>query len=51
MKLDLILIINVMTRECFEAVFGFDERFKAWGWQNIAFAYALDKICGCHHHL
>ncbi len=42
-------LMNVMTRECFEAVNGFDERFKGWGWEDVAFAYSLDAICGRHY--
>ncbi|MGE5582411.1 MAG: glycosyltransferase family 2 protein [Bacillota bacterium] len=44
-------LMNVMTRECFEAVGGFDERFKGWGWEDIAFSRSLDTICGNHFRM
>lgn len=36
----------VVTRENFEAVGGFDERFKGWGWDDGAFACAVSTLCG-----
>lgn len=38
----------VVRRECFETVGGMDERFAGWGWEDIAFARALDLLCGRH---
>ncbi len=38
--------INIMKRECFEAVGGFDERFLGWGGEDDAFAAAMNTICG-----
>jgi predicted glycosyltransferase involved in capsule biosynthesis len=41
-------LMNVMKRECFEAVYGHDERFKGWGLEDFAFRIALDTIVGQH---
>lgn len=41
-------LINVMKRECFEAVHGLDERFRGWGLEDFAFRLALDTIVGQH---
>lgn len=41
-------LMNVMKRECFEAVRGFDERFKGWGLEDFSFCLAMDTICGKH---
>ena len=44
-------LMNAMTRSCFEAVRGYDERFKGWGWEDIAFSRSLDTICGPHFRM
>jgi predicted glycosyltransferase involved in capsule biosynthesis len=44
-------LINVMKRECFEAVQGMDERFSGWGLEDFAFRVALDTICGKHFNM
>lgn len=36
----------VVTREAFEAVGGFDEEFRGWGFEDTAFVYALDDAFG-----
>ncbi len=41
-------LMNVMKRECFEAVHGLDERFRGWGLEDFAFRLSLDTICGKH---
>ncbi|MBG9543395.1 hypothetical protein ABE29_11575 [Cytobacillus firmus] len=38
--------INIMTRACFEAAGGFDERFQGWGGEDDAFAAAMNTFCG-----
>ena len=38
--------VVVVTREAFEAVGGFDERFTGWGFEDTAFIYALDNAAG-----
>lgn len=38
--------INVLKRESFEAVGGFDERFLGWGGEDDAFAAAMNTLCG-----
>jgi hypothetical protein len=43
--------MNVMTRSCFEAVGGFDERFIGYGFEDIALALSLETICGPHHRM
>lgn len=44
-------LMNVVKRECFEAVQGFDERFRGWGLEDFAFRLALDTIAGKHFTL
>ena len=44
-------LMNVVKRECFEAVHGFDERFKGWGLEDFAFRLSLDTICGKHFNM
>jgi predicted glycosyltransferase involved in capsule biosynthesis len=35
--------VLVMPREAYEAVEGYDERFKIWGYEDNAFAEKLNK--------
>ena len=39
---------QIMPREAFEAVGGWDERFRGWGGEDYAFARALDTLWGPH---
>jgi predicted glycosyltransferase involved in capsule biosynthesis len=43
--------INVMPRSGFEAVGGLDERFKGYGFEDVALAFSLETICGKHCRL
>lgn len=43
--------LNLVTRNAFEAVGGYDERFVGWGGEDEAFAYSLDTIIGKHIRL
>ncbi len=43
--------INIVSRNNFEKVGGFDERFKGWGSEDDAFRMSLDNICGKHFNL
>lgn len=36
----------VLTRQAFEAVDGFDERFRGWGQEDVAFSLSLRRIVG-----
>ena len=38
--------INIVPRDCFEKVGGFDERFKGWGCEDDAFTLRLNALCG-----
>lgn len=38
--------INVVPREYFEKIGGFDEAFKGWGEEDDAFQRAMDTLCG-----
>jgi glycosyltransferase involved in cell wall biosynthesis len=38
--------INILKRDSFIAVGGFDERFRGWGGEDGAFQFAMDTICG-----
>lgn len=42
---------NVLGREAYETVGGYDERFVGWGGEDEAFAYALDTLVGHHIRL
>ncbi len=42
---------NVLGREAYETVRGYDERFIGWGGEDEAFAYALDTLIGQHVRL
>lgn len=44
-------LMTVMTRSCFKAVAGFDERFKGWGYEDKAFFDSLETICGPHYRI
>lgn len=41
--------VLVMPRAAYEAVGGYDERFKGWGWEDSAFAQRMNRVCG--HYL
>lgn len=43
--------INIVPRNYFERIGGFDERFKGWGGEDDAFQMALDTICGKYFRL
>lgn len=43
--------MNVLTRESFDKVRGMDERFKGYGFEDMAFALSLDTICGPHYRM
>lgn len=36
----------LVAREAYEAVGGFDERFHGWGYEDVAFARALETLVG-----
>lgn len=36
----------VVTRELWDAVGGFDERFAGWGWEDVAFRCATETVSG-----
>ncbi|RPF50699.1 galactosyltransferase-related protein [Aquisalibacillus elongatus] len=38
--------VNIVPREHFEMVEGFDERFIGWGGEDDAFAMSLNQVCG-----
>lgn len=42
---------QVMPREAFEVVGGWDERFAGWGGEDVSFARALDTLWGKHRSL
>lgn len=42
---------QVMPREAFEVVGGWDERFAGWGGEDVSFARALDTLWGRHTSL
>ena len=43
--------MNVMTRNAFETVGGLDERFKGYGFEDMALAMSLDTLCGPHYRM
>jgi N-terminal domain of galactosyltransferase len=43
--------VNVISRDSFNKVKGFDERFIGWGGEDDAFAFTADRICGVHSRL
>lgn len=43
--------INIISRENFEKVNGFDERFLGWGGEDDAFGIALNTLCGNYRRL
>lgn len=40
--------INIVPRKYFEKAGGFDERFRGWGYEDNAFAMAMDTLFGYH---
>lgn len=38
--------VNILPRKHFEKIGGFDERFKGWGFEDMAFQSAMDNLCG-----
>lgn len=43
--------VIVVPRNNFEIVNGFDERFVGWGSEDVAFADALDTLCGSYKRI
>jgi len=43
--------VLVMPREAFDAVDGYDENFRGWGYEDDAFACALDTLWGYHDRI
>ena len=43
--------MNIMTKACFEAIRGLDERFQGWGREDDAMVMSLDTICGKHFQM
>lgn len=43
--------INIMWRDHFMEVGGFDERFEGWGGEDDSFFYAMETLCGTHCRL
>lgn len=41
--------VLAITRESFERVGGFDERFSGWGWDDIAFWHACNRTVGVYN--
>ncbi len=37
-----------LTKEMYEKVGGYDERFEGWGWEDVAFRIKLDNMIGKH---
>ncbi|SDJ53183.1 glycosyltransferase family 2 protein [Salimicrobium halophilum] len=38
--------INIVRKECFDRVLGFDERFCGWGGEDEAFVHAMNAVWG-----
>lgn len=38
--------LNVVTRDLFAAVHGFDEIFNGWGWEDVGFRIATELVSG-----
>lgn len=38
--------VNILPRKHFEKVGGFDERFRGWGCEDMAFQALMDNLCG-----
>lgn len=43
--------MNAMPRSVFEKVGGMDERFEGYGYEDVAFAWSLDTLCGKHYRM
>jgi glycosyltransferase involved in cell wall biosynthesis len=46
-----ISLVNVIKRETFEAIGGYDERFYGWGGEDDAFNVTVNTMCGNHIRL
>ncbi|HEX3048660.1 MAG TPA: glycosyltransferase [Bacillota bacterium] len=44
-------LMNAMTRSCFEKIGGLDERFKGYGYEDVAMAISLKTLSGPHFNL
>src|SRR5699024_8181276 len=42
---------NVLRKKHFEAVGGFEERFRGWGGEDVAFYHAMNTLCGSAQRL
>jgi len=40
--------VLIVTREMYEAIGGYDERFVGWGWEDVAFRVKLDAEVSHH---
>jgi glycosyltransferase involved in cell wall biosynthesis len=39
-------LMNAMKRSCFEMIGGLDERFRGYGYEDMAMVMALETLCG-----
>lgn len=50
-KMDAVSSSNIVRRDLWDTIEGYDPLFNGWGWEDVAFKYALEAVGGPTHRM